>query len=389
MNSKNKKLMALTAAALALPGMVPTIARAQTMPEKYSVNYRFTEYQEAEQAASTTNTGLAVDRYDISIHQLAIVAPVADNISLGLVASTETMSGASPWWVEPDADGNAVQVMSGATISEEREDIGLSANFYRESSRFGIGVSRSTENDYESLSININNTLSWNDKNTTLDLGFSFSDDTITPTQRAFTPRVIEEEKSSESYSIGLSQIVNKTLLVGAGVSYASYEGFLSDPYKRAYVVAGTLADSRPDTKEQLSIDLKVRKYFVDAAGALHFDYGFYDNNWGVESQKISLGWHQNFNSWQLSTSVRWYDQSAANFYENFYTQARADGYYASDYRLSSYGAVSYRVGLTKSFEFGKLKLIYEDYDSSGSGGDSNPGLVDFNFVTIGFDYDF
>ena len=394
MNSKNKKLMALTTAALSLPGMIPKLAQAQSIPENFTASYRFTEYKEADQSGSTTSTGESVERYDISIHQLSLVAPVSSEVSLNIDASTETMSGASPWYVGEGADGQPVQVMSGATIDESRDDISFAANFYREKARIGLGISRSSENDYDSTSVNINTSVWFNGKNTTVDAGFGFSDDQITPTQDLpIDPgRVNSEDKSSESLSLGISQVVNKTLLVGAGFGYAQYDGFLSDPYKLAVVEGVVLRDSRPDSKNQVTLDFKLRQYLTRYSAAIHADYRFYDNNWGVTSHTIGLGWYQNIQTWQLSASLRWYDQSSANFYRNFYTAERGDGYYSSDYRLSAYGALSYRLGLSKSYEFGTFKITYEDY-SSGKGtqsdGDLNPGLIDFQFVTLGFDYKF
>jgi hypothetical protein len=302
------------------------------------------------------------------------------------------MSGASPWLVASDADEKPVQVMSGATIEESRDDISFAANFYQEKARIGLGISRSTENDYDSTSANINTSVWFNGKNTTLDVGFSFSDDTITPTQKSGITRVTEEDKDSNSLALGLSQVINKTLLVGAGFSYASYDGFLSDPYKLAEVEGVRVFDSRPDSKDQFSLDFKLRKYLTKYSAAIHADYKYYDNNWGISSHTVNVGWYQNIQMWQFSTSVRWYDQSSANFYQNFYTAERADGYYSSDYRLSAYGALSYRLGLSKSYEFGTFKITYENYNSgkgTQSDGDLNPGLVDFQFITLGFDYKF
>ncbi|MGH1486169.1 MAG: DUF3570 domain-containing protein [Cellvibrionaceae bacterium] len=395
MKQKNKKLLALTAAALTLPGMTPKSVQAQAVPEKYTASYRYTEYKEDDQPADKTREGDALTRYDISIHQFSLVAPVASDISLNVDIATESMSGASPWYVIEGADGKPIQVMSGATIDESRDDIAFAANFYRETSRIGIGVARSSENDYESKSANINSTIWLNGNNTTLDVGFGFSDDEITPTQSpSIDPnRTREEDKSSESLSAGISQVVNKTLLVGAGIGYAVYDGYLSDPYKFAFLEdSPLLRDNRPDEKKQLSLDLRLRKYFTNYAGALHADYRLYDNDWGVTSHTLSLGWYQNIETWQLSTRLRWYDQSAANFYRNFYTTERADGYYSSDYRLSAYSAIGFKLGVSKSFEFGTFSIAYENYDSGkgrDSDGDLNPGLVDFDFISIGFDYKF
>lgn len=371
--------------------MTPKISHAQAVPTDYSFDYRFTQYKENEQPANTTSSGETVERYKIDVQQLGIVAPLSSTTSLKFNASTETMTGASPWYVREDTDGNTVQVMSGATIEESRDDLSVSVNFYPgNKNRIGFGLTRSRENDYESDGLNVNSTLWLNDNNTTIDVGFSFSSDTISPTQDpSIDPdRIIEDNKSSEAVTLSFTQVLNKSLIIGAGMTFAEYEGYLSDPYKLAFVDGQVLHDARPDNRSQFSIDFKARKYFSTVAGALHADYRFYDNNWGLDSHTLSLGWYQNLESWQLSTRLRFYDQSEAAFYQNYYTAERPDGYYSSDYRLSAFGAMSYRIGLSKAYDFASFTISYENYNSGEAwrtSDETNPGLVDFSFFTIGF----
>ena len=393
MKKNSKPLMALTAAALSLPGMTVKTANAQTVPEDFSFDYRFTEYQEEAQEASTTNTGESVERYAIEIQQFGIVAPLSSTVVMSLDASTETLSGASPWYIQED-DGQIEQVMSGATIEEERNEISLGTNIYADNQRLGLSITQSTENDYESTSFNANTSKYFNDDNTTLDLSFSFSDDTITPTQDPMgDTRITEDDRNTESYSIALSQVINKTFLIGGGFSYTKSKGYLSDPYKLVSVAGALTEDSRPDTREQIAIDVKARKYFEGIEGAFHTDYRYYTNNWGVNSNTISFGWYQNLGSWQLASSMRYYDQKAANFYSNVFENVRGDGFYSNDYRLSSFGATSYRVGLTKTFiDVGLITIAYENYQSGEglhSDDDLNPGLVNFDLFTAGFSYKF
>ena len=391
MKKRSGALLALSTAALGLPGMLPKTAQAQAVPDKTTLSYRFTQYTEGGQPAAVTGGAVvneAVDRYDISIHQLSVDTALTSSIGLGVHLVTETLSGASPWYVVEGVDGEPVQIMSGATIEEARDEANASVSYYGESSRIGVGLSYSGENDYESNGVNVSTTLWFNDNNTTLDLGFSFSDDTVSPTQDPLAPgRVLQEDKFTESAFIGFSQVINKTLLFGANASYTVHSGFLSDPYKLASVAGVLQSDSRPDERQQAALNLQLRKYLPNLDTALHFDYRFYGDNWNISSNTLSLGAYKNISSWQLSGKVRFYDQSSASFYRDFYREGRADGFYSSDYRLSQYDAFSFKMGLSKSFDFGAVYVSYEDYVSSGNG--SNPGLVDFNFATIGMDYKF
>src|SRR3546814_15623137 len=65
--NKSKALMALTQAALALPG----VARADV-----SVDYLFSDYEEADLPAAHAASGQSSERYSIQSHLLRVVAPV-------------------------------------------------------------------------------------------------------------------------------------------------------------------------------------------------------------------------------------------------------------------------------------------------------------------------
>jgi hypothetical protein len=113
-------------------------------------------------------------------------------------------------------------------------------------------------------------------------------------------------------------------------------------------------------------------------------------DDWGINSHTFDLAWYQSLPfGFQIVPSFRYYSQSQADFYEVFYEDFTSDGLYSSDYRLSPYGAISYRLKLTYTVEdlFGPVDVeaavSYERYEASGSFAFQrvdveNPGLVAF-----------
>ncbi len=392
-NDKRKALQALTCAAMGLPGMITQSVSAETPPDKTSLSYRYTEYSEADQPASAFSD--SVPRYDIEVHQFLITGAASENKGYSVAIGTESMSGASPWFIFPGVDGEPIQIMSGATIDESRTDFNGSFDFYFSGSKLGIGAGHSTENDYRSFSFAINNSLWFNDKNTTLDLSLATSFDTIEPTDAGvdsiYPLRPTSEDKTSLNAAVGMSHVINKKLLLGASVNYAVYDGYLSDPYKQVYVAGNVVGDSRPDVRKQIALNLQARRFFSGPNAALHADYRYFSTDWGTTSHTVNVAWYQNLGSWQIVPRIRFYNQSAANFYRNYYINERADGFYSSDYRLSAYDAISFRIKATKAFGSWDLHASYENYESSGSGSDpirgENPGLVDFSFISIGANF--
>ena len=402
MSKNNSALKALTCVAMSLPGMVPLSSNAEAPPDKTTVSYRYTEYGEDDQVNRQTNadgetTSTSVQRYDIKVHQLLVSGAATSNTEYNVGVTTESMTGASPWFILPGAtpDDAPVQIMSGATISENRTDANASVGFYTKSAKYGVGIATSNENDYSSVSASANTSLWLNNKNTTVDFTVAYSDDVIEPTGVGssadfLNTRPERETKNSTSFAAGIAHNVNKNFLLGSSISYALYDGYLSDPYKLVSVGDELLGDSRPDSRAQTALNVQARHYFPAVKGALHADMRLFSSDWGTSSTTFNLAWYQNFGTWQVVPRLRYYSQSKADFYQNFFLEERADGNYSSDYRLSAFEAIAPRIKVSKAFEFATLHVLYEAYDSKGSGDnplvDNNPGLVDFSFISAGFD---
>ena len=373
------------------------------------VSYAFTYYSEDSLPADKLEAG-ATSRYEIETHQVSFSGPVAEKVDVGFDFIYETMSGATPFFVVPGPDADhPMQVMSGATVSEERFDGNLSSNYYLDSSRVGANLGISKENDYFSVYSGVNGERDFNEKNTTLSSGIGFSIDKIEPTDSAGSNRVSSAHKRSMDLFGGVSQILNRSTTVQSTMSYKYSKGFLSDPYKLACIQnpatgnCGTnVNDNRPGDRNQFAWLTKLR-YHVEAIDAtIQADYRFHHDDWKVTSHTFEAKWYQNFldGKIQVIPSFRYYSQSQAYFYEPFYASARSDGLASSDYRLSPYGAISYGARVQAEIEdwpWGldlRLGLFYERYMADAGLALSkvavpNPGLVDFHLIYCTLDLRF
>ena len=396
-NSKSKTLFALTSAAMGLGlSAKPTIAAIE---EGSTLSVQGSFYAEDDIDAEDQSAQGSPERYEIPTAQIRFRSAVSDETEVIFTYAGETLSGASPWYVQPvfgaeiteDLDDTEVeQVTSGATIDEERHEYGFSFRQYHGDAYLGLNFGYSTENDYKSASFGVNGSYSFNDKATTLELAVSANDDEIEPNGREiFSERVEREDKDAFNALIGVTQIVNKDLVVNTSLSFARFRGFLSDPYKLVWLVdrSNVLADSRPDNKAQIAWNLASRYFVEQVNAAVHADYRFYTNDWGVISHTIDLGWYQNFfeNQFILAPQIRFYTQSSAEFYSPFFLTERRDGFYTSDYRLSEYTSVSGQLKASVRLEKFNIHASFERYTSFGD----NPGLVNFNLFTAGFDVKF
>ena len=403
-----RRFAAVSSAVMALPG-ISEIAKATTIEPGVSFSYRYSDYSEDELAASDAfdppADGSGVDRYSIDIHQAKLRAAIGSKYEVTLKGLTETMSGASPWYVRPGDNNEPVQVMSSASQSSEfleanpgydsiedsRTDIGISLRSVGDSSEYTVGYANSSEDDYVANSINGSYTKYTNQNNTSYTIGGSFSADKIDATDAdQFAGRPTDESKNMGSIFLGFSQNFSKNLLFGASYTFARYDGYLTDAYKQVFVDGIVQHESRPDTRNQSAWGIKFRQFHPSLNAAAHTNYRYYQNSWGVKSHTIDFSWYQSLGwGFQIVPGARFYTQTDAKFYEPFFADIRSDGNYSSDYRLSDHTAISYSLKLSKQIKRHALHVSFERYESKSNEDNRNPGLVDFTHASVGFDLNF
>lgn len=363
---------------LALPAYQGLPALADAPPAFTEVGVRYTHYTEDSIDQDVVIFG-ATDRYDIDVTQLWIEAPVGASWSVALDVQNDYQTGASPWFVGAQQDGEPGVIMSGASIQDNRVEVGVTTRYFWADGNAGFSASYSDEDDYEATALAFD--TSWNtaDDARTWSTSFSTSKDSVNPTQGVIPVFIEEEDLDTQSGYFGVSQILSRTAIARIGLSYTLSEGYLSDPYK--------LNDQRPDSHERLSVSAGYRRYLIDADASLQIDYRYYADSWGTDSHTLELAWAQNLSQSLLTPYLRYYTQRQADFY-GVIADTSAQ-HHADDYRLSSYGAVTvgarWAVALSNSWT---LELEAERYMTDTSWGmfDGNaaPALVDFWRGTVG-----
>jgi hypothetical protein len=373
----------LGAPLLALPAYQTGAALADAPPAFTEVGLRYTHYSEDSIDQDVVIFG-ATDRYDIDVTQLWIEAPVGASWSVALDVQNDYQTGASPWFVGAQQDGTPGVVMSGASIQDNRVEVGVTTRYFWADGNAGFAVSHSDEDDYEATALAFD--ASWNtaDDARTWSTSFSSSRDTLNPTQGVIPVFITEEDLDTQSGYFGVSQILSRTAIARIGLSYTLSEGYLSDPYK--------FRDQRPDSHERLSLSAGYRRFLIGSDASLQIDYRYYADSWGTDSHTVEVAWAQNLPSSLLTPYLRYYTQREADF---FGVIANTDAqYYADDYRLSSYGAVTlgarWAVALGESWT---LELEAERYMTDADwgvfDGAAAPALVDFWRGTVGITWRF
>ena len=383
-SNPSRSLIALSTSALALPG----IAQADAPPTESTLSYKISNYQEDDLTRAQVPFG-ELGRYDIDVHQFQYVSPLGKDFALFIDANHEDMSGASPWFSTANAAGEPVINMSGASgITDARSELSIGTRYYSQNGNFGGAVGYSEENDYRATYVNLSGSRNFNNDLTTVTLGFSHSADDIFPTDAELFNRVRNEDKRATSAAVSLSQVINRVTTFQTALSITEQSGFLSDPYK--------LQDARPDNKTQIAFSNSLRYFFIEADGALQANYRYYHDDFGISSHTLDLSWFQNINrSFQVAPMLRYYSQSAADFYTNIddFTKPLTEPQ-SSDYRLSAFGAFSGGINLIADFgdwtaTFTAERYVANEKYSVYAVNQPSPALVQFVRLSLGVDYSF
>lgn len=380
----SSRIVALSSSALALPG----IALADAPPTQNALSYKISNYQEDDLSRSEAPFG-ELERYDIDVHQFQLVSPISRNMSVQVDANYESLSGASPWFTSRGLDGNPIVNLSGASgIRDRRAELSVGTRYYLDNGSFAGNVGYSEEDDYRAVYVGLNGERHFNNDLTTLAAGFSYSSDDIFPTDAALFNRVEQEDKQSRSLFVSVSQVINQVSSFQTAISVTGQSGFLSDPYK--------LRDIRPDDKTQIAWSNAYRRFFVGANAALHVNYRYYTDDFGVDSHTADFSWHQNIGRrLRLVPQLRYYSQSAADFFTNVDDFLKPDSeYQSSDYRLAAFGAISGGFSVVADMGAWEATLTAERYlaNEKYSAFDvslPSTALVRYTRISLGIDYSF
>lgn len=375
-------MLALSTTALALPGIVS----ADAPPTESALSYKFSNYKEDDLSRSEVPFG-DLERYDIDVHQFKLVSPLGRDMSIQIDANHESLSGASPWFTTTGPNGEPIVALSGASgIRDKRSELSIGSSYYMENGRIGGNIGYSEEDDYRAIYAGVNGETHFNSDLTTLSYGVSHSSDDISPTDAKIFNRVEDESKRSTSGFLSLSQIINETSSFQSGLSLTEQSGFLSDPYK--------LRDIRPEEKTQLAWSNSYRKFIEGAEAALHINYRLYHDDFGISSHTLDAAWHQNLGrSYRLIPALRYYSQSAADFFTNIddFSNPPAN-YQSSDYRLSAFGAISGSLSLVADLgqwtgNFTAERYIADEKYSAYNVNQPSTALVQYTRLSLGFEY--
>lgn len=303
-------------------------------------------------------------------------------------------------------------------------------------SRIIWGANLSGEHDYFAMGVSANYARDFNNRNTTLNVGLGFNSDSVNPhsgVPTEFAPMMVSdtgknvagdsETKTISDFMIGVTQVIDRKTIVQLNLTLGSVSGYQNDPYKIVTVTAdpatglpvtGTdspffdsgvtgnlpyVYEKRPDSRQKNILFFKAMHHLEE--DVVDFSYRYYSDDWGINSHTLGLKYRYQLADSYLQPQVRYYSQSAADFYtHNLVLGSDIDvagnvlvDYASHDYRLAESETITlglkYGVPMANDSEFSvRAGLITQSVnDGAVPAGQETPDLdammlqVNYSFV--------
>lgn len=322
-------------AALALPGVWAPPAQAEGAPEKGLIGLKVLRYQDAQDD---------LKRISVTAPSAYLLVPVSPSWSLEGSGVVDSVSGATP--------RQHTSLTGASEMSDRRRAGDLKVTYHTRRASFGVSLSYSTENDYDSLAVAGNVSVSSDDNNTTFSFGIGRSNDTIIGTEKKFTNEIL----------LAWTQALSPRDLVQLNLTVARGVGFFNDPYKLSIANGAAVFDTRPGARTQTAALLRWNHHVEAVNATLRPSYRFYTDTFGVQAHTYQLEWAQAVGAYlTLTPLLRYYTQSAADFYADpdpanpDLAVAPTQAFYSTDQRLAAYGSLA--LGLRADLRLGAWTL--------------------------------
>ncbi|ULQ51619.1 DUF3570 domain-containing protein [Flavihumibacter fluvii] len=261
------------------------------------------------------------------------------------------------YYTSASSDKIDPKTISSASYSDVRvyPSVGWSRENEVKGTEFGIGLSTSTEFDYQSFGINGH--YSRKTKNRMGE--FAAKGQVYFDQLSLIYPVELRSGQSSgeggystdvrNSFSLNLSwsQIVNQRLQLMFLLDLIQQSGYLSLPFNRVYFSdASVQVEKLPGSRFKLPIGFRAN-YFMGDKVILRGFYRYYHDDWGLEAHTINIETAIKINPFfSISPFYRFYHQSAVNYFKPYQEHTAEDEYYTSNYDVSKFTSHYFGAGI-------------------------------------------
>lgn len=290
----------------------------------------------------------------------------------------KSISFVANYYVDMISSASIDVVTTASPYTEERLQKSIGMDYLRGNTTMSISVTNSEESDFTSDSYSFSVSQGMFGDLTTLTLAYSLGKDEV----RRSDDDTFVREADRQFYSVGLTQIMTRNLIVGMNVETITDEGFLNNPYRTVRYVDSSNpigysyeAELYPNTRTSTAIGIKAR-YYLPYRAAIQGEYRFFTDTWGILSHTGAISYTHPWGAWTFTGKYRHYTQGQADFYSDLFPRSEATNFRGRDKELSKFVSQNFRLQASYAFlqdgwgfvDKGTVNLIYDqlliDYDN-------------------------
>ncbi len=282
------------------------------------------------------------------------------------------------YYVDMVSSASIDVITTASPYTEEREQKSIGMDYLRGNTTMSISVTNSEESDFTSDSYSFSVSQDMFGDLTTLTLAYSLGNDEV----RRSDDDTFVREADRQFYSVGLTQIVTRNLIMGLKVETITDEGFLNNPYRTVRYVDSSNpigysyeAELYPNTRTSTAVGIRAR-YYLPYRAAIQGEYRFFTDTWGILSHTGAISYTHPLGAWTFTAKYRHYTQEQADFYSDLFPRSEATNFRGRDKELSTFVSQNFRLQASYGFlqdgwgfiDRGTVNLIYDqlliDYDN-------------------------
>lgn len=257
------------------------------------------------------------------------------------------------YYVDTISSASVDVISTASPYEEERTEVSAGVDFLHGDTIMSLGFTQSDESDFIADSAYFNISQDVFGGLTTVNMGYATGSNEVS---RNGDP-TFTAESDRKNYRLGLTQVLTKNMLLGLSLETITDEGFLNNPYRSVrYLDTGSALgysyepEVYPNTRTSTAVAIRSR-YFLKYRAAVFGEYRYFTDTWGIDAHTAELGYtHPTDSGWIYEGSVRYYSQTAADFYSDLYPGPQWQNYLARDKELATFTSQSLSLGVSYQF---------------------------------------
>ncbi len=252
------------------------------------------------------------------------------------------------------ASSDMVDLSANSSASSSDVRFYPSVNYTKEDEQkgtaLGIGLSSSTEYDYQSFGGNISYSKKTKDRNGEFTGKFQAYLDQV----KLINPIELRdaignggtEGRNTFAGSLSYSQVVNQNLQVLFQADIVTQQGYLSLPFHRVYFTDGSVnQENLPDSRFKIPLAVRA-SYFLGDNVIIRAYYRYYTDDWKLTSHTADIEVPVKISPFfSVSPFYRYYSQSAVKYFNGYGMHTGSEEFYTSNYDLSKFNSSFFGMG--------------------------------------------